>query len=43
MPIIVNREVISARKTAGILLRIANGDIHPPNERRVRIINKNEL
>lgn len=42
MPIIVNREVISARKTAGILLRIANGEIHPPNERKVRIMNETE-
>ncbi|KNB46463.1 exonuclease [Blastocystis sp. subtype 4] len=37
MPIIVNREVISARKTAGILLRIANGEIHPPNERKLEL------
>ena len=37
MPIIINKEGIAARKTAGILIRIYEGSIHPPNARKVSL------
>ncbi|KAK8818618.1 hypothetical protein WA538_003929, partial [Blastocystis sp. DL] len=37
MPIIINKEVIAARKTAGILIRIYEGSIHPPNARKLEL------